>query len=187
MYQIRRSVVSPLSVTGATSIQKFHYLYNSGSGVSVPYNSRCFDGPRSTVTDPVIASIMSDITDITAALFQGEVCLRASDHIITFKADFYILGTSNWLQVSQPKAAEQSQPWFLELSVFEQTEMGAFIMRTEQQFNLAANNWAKYVVLTRNETNVWGEPRGYRIVPGWSDFSHTTLKSPWLLKGSELA
>jgi len=109
------------------------------------------------------------------------------DHIITFKADFDILGTGNSLQVSELKAVEQSQPWFPELGVFEQMEMDVSIMQTERQFNWAANNQAMYVVLNPNETNVWGEPRGYRIVPGRSDIHLTTLKSPWSLKNSEFA
>ncbi|KAJ4399033.1 hypothetical protein N0V91_009729 [Didymella pomorum] len=109
------------------------------------------------------------------------------DHIITFKADFDILGTGNSLQVSELKAVEQSQPWFPELGVFEQMEMDVSIMQTEQQFNWAGNNQAMYVVLNPNETNVWGEPRGYRIVPGRSDIHLTTLKSPWSLKNSEFA
>jgi len=44
-----------------------------------------------------------------------------------------------------------------------------------------------YVVLNLKEINVWGEPRGYRIVPGRSDIHLTTLKSPWSLKNSEFA
>jgi primary-amine oxidase len=109
------------------------------------------------------------------------------DHIITFKADFDILGTSNSLQVSELKAVEQSQPWFPELGVFEQMEMDVSIMQTEQQFNWAPNNEAMYVVLNPNKTNAWGEPRGYRIVPGRSNIHLTTLKSPWSLKNSEFS
>lgn len=109
------------------------------------------------------------------------------DHIVTFKADFDILGTGNSLQVSELKAVEQSQPWFPELGVFEQMEMDVSIMQTEQQFNWAPNNQAMYVVLNPNKTNVWGEPRGYRIVPGRSNIHLTTLKSPWSLKNSEFS
>jgi primary-amine oxidase len=109
------------------------------------------------------------------------------DHIITYKADFDILGTSNALQVSELKAVNQSQPWFPELGTFEQMELDASLMQTEQQFNYFPNNQAMYVVLNQNETNAWGEPRGYRIVPGRSDIHLSILNSPWSLKNSEFA
>lgn len=72
-------MIGPLPVTESTTIQKLDYLYNGGRGGSVPYNSRNFDGPRSKATDPLIASIMSNISDITAALFQGGVYFGSSD------------------------------------------------------------------------------------------------------------
>jgi primary-amine oxidase len=77
-------MIGPLPVTEGTTIQKLDYLYNGGSGGSVPYNSRYFDGPRSTATDPLVASIMGNISDITAALFQGGVYFGASDERSTF-------------------------------------------------------------------------------------------------------
>lgn len=73
-------MIGPLPVTESTTIQKLDYLYNGGMGGSVPYNSRHFDSPRSKATDPLIASIMSNISDITAALFQGGVYFGASDN-----------------------------------------------------------------------------------------------------------
>jgi primary-amine oxidase len=66
-------------------------------------------------------------------------------------------------------------------------EMEVSNMQTEQQFNWAPNNQAMYVVLAPNETNVWGTPRGYRIVPGRSDVHLSTLSSPWSLRNSEFA
>ena len=73
-------MIGPLPVTESTTIQKLDYLYNGGMGGSVPYNSRHFDSPRSKATDPLIASIMSNISDITAALFQGGVYFGANDN-----------------------------------------------------------------------------------------------------------
>ncbi|KAF2740995.1 amine oxidase catalytic domain-containing protein [Polyplosphaeria fusca] len=109
------------------------------------------------------------------------------DHILTFKADFDILDTINSLQVSELKAVPQSQPWFPELGEFEQLELDTSRMQTEQQFNWAPNNQAMYTLLNPNATNAWGEPRGYRIVPGRSDIHLSTLNSPWSLKNSEFA
>jgi primary-amine oxidase len=109
------------------------------------------------------------------------------DHIVTYKADFDIVGAANSLQVSELVAVNQSQPWFPELGEFEQMEMNITYMGEEQQFNWAPNNQAMYVVLNPNATNAWGEKRGYRLVPGRSDIHLSTLNSPWSLKNSEFA
>ena len=66
-------------------------------------------------------------------------------------------------------------------------ELDIYNMKEEQQFNFADNNQAMYVVTNPNATNVWGEPRGYRIVPGRSNIHLSTLKSPWSLKNSEFS
>lgn len=81
-------MIGPLPVTESTTIQKLDYLYNGGSGGSVPYNSRYFDGPRTSATDPLVASIMSNISDITAALFQGRVYFGSGDE----RSSFFLVG-----------------------------------------------------------------------------------------------
>jgi primary-amine oxidase len=72
-------MIGPLPISATSTIEKLDYMYNGGSGGSVPYNARYFDGPRSTATDPLIASVMSNISDITAALFQGVIYYGARD------------------------------------------------------------------------------------------------------------
>lgn len=72
-------MIGPLPVSAETKIQKLDYMYNGGSGGSMPYNARYFDGPRTTASDALVASVMSNISDITAALFQGGVYYGASD------------------------------------------------------------------------------------------------------------
>jgi primary-amine oxidase len=72
-------MIGPLPITSTSTIQKLDYLYNGGRGGSVPYNARYFDGPRTSATDPLVASIMSNISDITAALFQGGVYYGSGD------------------------------------------------------------------------------------------------------------
>lgn len=78
-------MIGPLPVTATTTIQKLDYIYNGGQGGSVPYNARYFDSPRSSATDPLIASIMSNISDITAALFQGGVYYGSRDNRSMFR------------------------------------------------------------------------------------------------------
>lgn len=109
------------------------------------------------------------------------------DHVVTYKADFDIAGTANSLQVSELTAVQQSQPWFPELGVFEQMQLNISYMDTEQQFNWAPNNQKMFVVLNENATNAWGEPRGYRIVPGLSDIHLSVADSPWSRANSEFA
>lgn len=110
------------------------------------------------------------------------------DHILTYKADFDIVTpNSNSLQVSELKTVNITQPWFPELGEFESFELDISNMQREQQFNWAPNNQKMFVVINKNETNPWGEPRGYRIVPGLSDIHLSTLNSPFSLKNAEFA
>ncbi|CAM1508850.1 Fc.00g025890.m01.CDS01 [Cosmosporella sp. VM-42] len=101
------------------------------------------------------------------------------DHVITYKADFDILGTNNSLEVSDLVLVNQTQPWFEELGEFEQMELNITTMETEQQFNWAPNNHAMYCIVNPNATNAWGEKRGYRVVPGRSNIHLTPLNSPF--------
>ncbi|KFA67618.1 hypothetical protein S40285_04960 [Stachybotrys chlorohalonatus IBT 40285] len=101
------------------------------------------------------------------------------DHILTYKADFDILETSNSLEVSELVLVNQTQPWFPELGLFEQMEMSVSTMDTEQQFNWMPNNRAMYCIVNPNATNAWGEKRGYRIVPGKSNIHLTLEDSPF--------
>jgi primary-amine oxidase len=73
-------MIGPLPITESSTIEKLDYIYNGGSGGSVPYNARYFDSPRTSATEPLIASIMSNISDITAALFQGRAYYGSKDN-----------------------------------------------------------------------------------------------------------
>ncbi|KAK1760178.1 putative copper amine oxidase [Echria macrotheca] len=107
------------------------------------------------------------------------------DHILTFKADFDILDTKNSLQVTELKVVNQSQPWFPELGVFEQMELETSVMAEEQQFNWAPNNQKMYCVVS-DKTNIWGEKRGYRMVPGKSNVHLSIMNSPFTRDQSTL-
>ncbi|KAF2497656.1 primary-amine oxidase [Lophium mytilinum] len=86
-------------------------------------------------------------------------------HILTYKADFDIVNSSNSLEVSDLVVVNQTQPWFPELGSFAQMELNISTMTEEQQFNWTPNNQAMYCVINKNETNKWGQARGYRITP----------------------
>ncbi|KAF2634788.1 amine oxidase catalytic domain-containing protein [Massarina eburnea CBS 473.64] len=72
-------MIGPLPVGPKTTVEKLNYIYNGGTGGSVPYNARYFDSPRNAASDPLLASVMSNISDITAALFQGGVYYGSND------------------------------------------------------------------------------------------------------------
>lgn len=109
------------------------------------------------------------------------------DHVLTYKADFDIVDSANSLQVSKVVPVMQSQPWFPELGEFEQMELDVNYLDTEQQFNWGDNGATMYVVVNKNQTNKWGEPRGYRILPGRSNTHLTTTHSPFSLRNAEFA
>ncbi|KAK1522239.1 copper amine oxidase [Colletotrichum costaricense] len=64
-------MVGPLPVGNGTKVEKLDYIFNGGSGGKIPYNSRYFDGPRLVASEPLLVSIMSNITDITSELIGG--------------------------------------------------------------------------------------------------------------------
>jgi primary-amine oxidase len=109
------------------------------------------------------------------------------DHVLTYKGDFDIIDSSNSLQVTDLVLKNVTQPWFPELGTFEQMELDVSYMDTEKQFNYGPNGQTMYVITNKNQTNKWGEPRGYRIIPGRSPIHLSTKQSPFSLKNCEFA
>ncbi|KAI1416282.1 copper amine oxidase [Hypoxylon sp. FL1857] len=101
------------------------------------------------------------------------------DHILTWKADFDVLGTENNFQVTELKVVNTTQPWWPELGEFEQIALETYNIKKEQQLSWADNGQLMYTVNHANATNKWGAPRGYRIVPGKSNIRLSTLNSPF--------
>ncbi|SPO07093.1 uncharacterized protein DNG_09787 [Cephalotrichum gorgonifer] len=101
------------------------------------------------------------------------------DHILTYKADFDVVGTKNSLEVSEIVLVNQTQEWYPELGSFEQMQLNISTMQTEQQFNWAPNGGKMFCVVNENEKNRWGEKRGYRIVPGKSNIHLSPMNSPF--------
>ncbi len=64
-------MVGPLPVSNKTTISKYDYVFNGPSGGTVPYNARYLDGKRSAGYEPLLKSLMTEIADITRALFNG--------------------------------------------------------------------------------------------------------------------
>ncbi|KAI1389577.1 copper amine oxidase [Hypoxylon trugodes] len=109
------------------------------------------------------------------------------DHVLTWKADFDVLGTENNLQVTELKTVNTTQPWWPELGEFEQITLETHNVATEQQLSWADNGQTMYAVNHASKTNKWGAPRGYRIVPGKSNIRLSTLSSPFSRRNTALS
>lgn len=64
-------MIGPLPVSPKTKIEKLDYIYNGGRGGSQPFNGRNFDSVRSAATEPLLISVMTNISDITEKLIGG--------------------------------------------------------------------------------------------------------------------
>lgn len=64
-------MVGPLPVGTETKVEKLDYIFNGGKGGAIPFNGRAFDGKRSTASVPLLTKVMTDVADITIALFDG--------------------------------------------------------------------------------------------------------------------
>lgn len=71
-------MVGPLPVSVHTKLEKLDYIFNGGKGGTVPFNARYFDNKRSAASEPLLVSIMTNISDITVAL-SGFVYYGSSD------------------------------------------------------------------------------------------------------------
>lgn len=109
------------------------------------------------------------------------------DHVLTWKADFDVLGTANRLQVTELRAVNTTQPWWPELGEFEQLRLEARDVATETELSWAENGQTMYAVNAAAAKNRWGSPRGYRIVPGKSNIRLSTLRSPFSRRNTALS
>ncbi|KAG5297856.1 lysyl oxidase [Histoplasma ohiense] len=108
-------------------------------------------------------------------------------HILTWKADFDIVDSSNSFRIDKLVSTQQSQPWFPELDDFEQIEVQSNFLKKEERLNYEPNSQAMYCVVNKGKKNAWGETRAYRIVPGRSNVHLPIFNSPFSLKNSEFA
>lgn len=109
------------------------------------------------------------------------------DHILTYKADFDLLGRENSFEVTELVVKNVTQPWFAELGEFEQMELDAQNLHTEASMDWAGNGQAMYCIVNEDYTNSWGTKRGYRMIPGRSNVHLTVQNSPWSMHNAEYA
>ena len=64
-------MIGPLPVSESTTVEPLDYIYNGGNGGFIPFNARYADAPKSNAIAPLITEAMTNISDITMALFEG--------------------------------------------------------------------------------------------------------------------
>ncbi|WFC98813.1 primary-amine oxidase [Malassezia yamatoensis] len=99
------------------------------------------------------------------------------DHVLTFKADVDVLGTNNSFAKHRAVASKESYPWSgghkRSTMKMNRTWISS---EDESRLHVEGNGQAQYLVLNKDETNEFGEPRGYRIMPGMGGLHHLTIQ-----------
>ncbi|KAL8276662.1 hypothetical protein RQP46_010930 [Phenoliferia psychrophenolica] len=87
------------------------------------------------------------------------------DHSLNFKIDLDVLGTANTLAVHSVKAVDVLYPWSNTTRHTMKLERSEIKNEDEGKLNWPANGGGMFVVVNKNETNKYGEPRGYIVKP----------------------
>jgi primary-amine oxidase len=89
------------------------------------------------------------------------------DHVLNFKADLDIDGTSNTLTRVAIEPISIEFPWDEE-QILPRNTMHLVKRPVEKEVGIEwpRNSGELYIVTNENSTNIWGEKRGYRIQPG---------------------
>ena len=101
------------------------------------------------------------------------------DHVVNFRADFDICGTSNTLTRTSIEPLQREYNWDKpEVPGPRNTmHMVHHTVSHETGLNWSKNSGEMYLITSPNNTNRWGETRAYRILPGtgMSNPSHLTI------------
>lgn len=97
------------------------------------------------------------------------------DHVLNFKADFDILGTENTVQLMSNTPVTTTYPWSGNKTRNTMKLTRSFIENEDQgRLNWDFNSQTQVIVVNQNETNDYGEYRGYRILP-YTGLAHLTV------------
>lgn len=110
-------------------------------------------------------------------------------HVMNFKADFDLVDAKNTFLKTEIIVENITQPWFPERGEFEMMRYNFTELQTEDEglMEMPANGQSMYTVINKDQLNKWGEPRGYRIVPGLSNVHLASRNSPFFLKSGQFA
>lgn len=89
------------------------------------------------------------------------------DHVINFKADLDVAGTQNDMVRLAVEPTTMTYPWDLpEIKERNTLHLVEYSILNETGLDWPANSGEFYIVYSSNQTNVWGERKGYRITSG---------------------
>ena len=98
------------------------------------------------------------------------------DHVINFKVDLDVVGTSNSLLYTHTDQEVVEQPWFDEdwgKTVIQQKITREFIENEDMAMLKFPHNFqGGYSLVNRDKPNRWDAPRGYAIHPGYSPITN---------------
>lgn len=108
-------------------------------------------------------------------------------HVMNFKADFDLVDDKNTMVRTDIVLENVTRPWFDE--PFEMMRYNITNIETENDglIDLPFNGQTMFTVVNKNHTNKWGEPRGYRILPGLSNVVLPSKSSPFFRKNAQFA
>ncbi|KAH7926787.1 amine oxidase catalytic domain-containing protein [Leucogyrophana mollusca] len=113
------------------------------------------------------------------------------DHVINFKVDLDVAGTSNSLLKITTSQEIITQPWYEDDwgdEVIQQKITREYIDNEDDALlRFPTNFQGSFAVVNQNETNKWGVPRGYAIHPGYSPVHNTIVGSKRLLNNANWA
>ncbi|KAF7799943.1 hypothetical protein EIP86_011186 [Pleurotus ostreatoroseus] len=113
------------------------------------------------------------------------------DHVINFKVDLDIAGTSNSLRHTYTVQEEVTHPWFDDdwgQTVLQQRIVHKYIENENDALLKYSENFrGEYSIVNRERTNQWGVVRGYAIRPGYSPIYNTVVGSKRMLNNANWA
>ncbi|KAG8928953.1 hypothetical protein FRC02_006181 [Tulasnella sp. 418] len=106
-------------------------------------------------------------------------------HVLNYKVDLDIQGTSNSLLKTDLVQEEVTLPWSdPEDGVTRQLRADRQWISTESAFDLGNNGQTIYTIGNKNALNAWGYPKSYRIMPGYHTSHNAVVGSQRLLNNA---
>ena len=109
------------------------------------------------------------------------------DHVLQFKVDFDILGTNNTMQLMTVEATTEQYAWADHPRNTFKLNRHELETEDESQLFWSPNGATQYIIYNKEETNQFGEYRGYRIMPSQNTVHLTTQNSSTLANAANFA
>jgi primary-amine oxidase len=121
--------------------------------------------------------------------FEETIAGTLHTHVMNFKADFDLVDTKNSFMRTDIIVENITQPWFPEYGTFEMMRYNISTVETEDGglLDMPTNGQSMFTIVNKDKPNKWGQPRGYRILPGLSNICLASKLSPFFLKSAEFA